>query len=284
MKIIRSPEQMQRFVLAWRRKGKTIGFVPTMGALHAGHLSLIRRAARENKMVVVSIFVNPAQFGPKEDLNKYPRPFARDKKLCAAAGADVIFYPSPKDMYPPEFQTWVDVEKLSQPMEGQSRPGHFRGVATVVAKLLNIVQPTRAYFGQKDFQQMRVIQRMVDDLNMPFEIVPCPTVREPGGLAMSSRNAYLSTTEKRAAEGISLALRAAAELLKFPFSAASRRALVAASRILRRIPGGRLEYIEARDADTLQPFTRTSRRAVVAVALRLGPARLIDNILVSRKR
>jgi pantoate--beta-alanine ligase len=179
-------------------------------------------------------------------------------------------------MYPPDFQTWVEVEKLSEPMEGAARPAHFRGVATVVAKLLNIVQPSRAYFGQKDFQQMRIIQRMVEDLNMPFAIVPCPTVREPGGLAMSSRNAYLSPTEKQAANGISRALRAAAELLKFPFDVTSARALKAARRILRSIPGGHLEYAEAVDADTLQRFTRSSRRAVVAAALRLGPARLIS--------
>ncbi len=284
MKIIRSPQRMQKLALSWRRRGKTVGFVPTMGALHAGHLSLIHRARRENKAVVVSIFVNPTQFGPKEDLKKYPRPFARDRKLCAAAGADVIFYPSPKDMYPPEFQTWVDVEKLSRPMEGKSRPGHFRGVATVVAKLLNIVQPARAYFGQKDFQQMRIVRRMVEDLNMPFAVVACPTVREPGGLAMSSRNAYLSPTEKQAAEGISRALRTAAELLKFPFHTASRHALAAARRILLRIPGGRLEYVEALDAETLRPLALASRSAVIAVALMLGPTRLIDNILVSRKR
>jgi pantoate--beta-alanine ligase len=280
MKVVRSCRAMQARALAWRRAGKSVGFVPTMGALHAGHLSLIRRARRENDIVVASIFVNPSQFGPKEDLSRYPRPFAADRRMCAQAGVDVLFHPEAREIYPPDFQTWITVDKLSDPMEGALRSGHFRGVATIVAKLFNLVQPAKAYFGQKDFQQLRVIQKMVDDLNMPVRVVPCPTVREPGGLAMSSRNVYLTAEERAAARGISRALRAAAEVVKFP-SQTPAKAVQAARRILKAIPGASIEYVEVADAETLRPLTRASRRAVVAVALRLGAARLIDNILIS---
>ena len=189
MKVIRTLAAMGRASGRWRHAGQRVGLVPTMGALHEGHASLIRRARRENDAVVVSIFVNPAQFGPGEDFTRYPRPFARDATLCRQEGVAAIFSPRPEDLYPKGYQTWVTVEKLSLPLCGPFRPGHFRGVATVVLKLFNLVQPDRAYFGEKDFQQLRVIQRMAADLHVPVKIVPCPTVRDPAGLALSSRNA-----------------------------------------------------------------------------------------------
>ena len=204
---------MQALADGWRAKRLSVGFVPTMGALHAGHLSLLRRARRENKVLVASVFVNPTQFGPKEDLSRYPRPFKKDAALCRAAGVDVLFHPSPGGLYPPGFGAWVDVPALSATLCGPFRPGHFRGVATVVAKLFNLARPTRAYFGMKDFQQLAVIKRMAKDLDLPVRVVPCPTVREADGLAMSSRNAYLSPAERAAAARVPAALRAAAQVL-----------------------------------------------------------------------
>jgi pantoate--beta-alanine ligase len=278
MKIIRSISQMQSLSLSWRHRGRSVGFVPTMGALHEGHLSLLKRARRENDVLAVSIFVNPAQFGPKEDFKKYPRPFARDAALCRGAGADVLFSPGPGALYPAGFQTWVDVEEVSKPLEGEWRPGHFRGVATVVAKLFNVVQPSRAYFGQKDFQQLRVIRRMAADLNMPGKVIACPTVRERGGLALSSRNAYLSAAERAAARGISRALRAAGEVIKS--SGSPSKAARAGRSVLRGVPGARVEYFEAVDPDTFRPLRPGAKKALIAAAVRLGAARLIDNITV----
>jgi pantoate--beta-alanine ligase len=249
-----------------------------MGALHEGHLSLVRRARRENRLVVVSVYVNPTQFGPREDFSRYPRPFRRDAELCRRAGVDVIFHPAA--LYAPGHDTSVTVEKLSQPLCGAFRPGHFRGVATVVAKLFNLVQPTRAYFGQKDFQQLRVIQRMTEDLNIPVRVVPCPTVREPGGLALSSRNATLSPEEKAAARGVSLALRVSAEVIKSKPVVSSRQVLQPARRALGKIPGARVQYLSVADPRTLEPLSRVRGRALVAVALWLGRTRLIDNILI----
>lgn len=272
---------MQSLALEWRRRGKSVGFVPTMGALHAGHLSLIRRARRENDAVVVSVFVNPAQFGPREDLSRYPRPFARDRRLCAAAGVDVLFHPAPEAMYVPGHETWVTVEELSRPLCGAFRPGHFRGVATVVAQLFHIVQPVRAYFGRKDFQQFRVIQRMVRDLHMPVRVVPCPTVREPGGLALSSRNAYLSGADRLTARGVSRALRAMEEVIKSHPRVPAPDALRVARRMLRTIPGARPDYLELVDPDTLKPLRVVDRPALAAAAVRLGKTRLIDNRLIT---
>lgn len=281
MKIIRSPRAMQAQAMAWQRAGRSIGFVPTMGALHEGHLSLIRRARRENKRVVVSIFVNPSQFGPREDLKKYPRPFARDARLCRSAGVDAIFHPAPQGMYPQGFQTWVAVDQLAQPLEGRFRPGHFRGVATVVAQLFNITQPTKAYFGQKDFQQLRVIQRMANDLHMPFRIVPCPTARAADGLALSSRNVYLKSAERRAAAGISAALRSVGKLIKSGKLAVPRSARVLQA-ALRKIPGARLQYAAAVNPRTLAPVVSRDREILLAAAVYLGRTRLIDNWLVKK--
>jgi pantoate--beta-alanine ligase len=281
MRLIRAPQSMQRLALAWQRQGENIGFVPTMGALHAGHLSLIHRARRENKRVVVSVFVNPAQFGRREDLSRYLRPFARDTALCRKARVDAVFCPRAEAMYPPGFQTWVEVGELSRPLEGQFRPGHFRGVATVVAKLFAAVQPTRAYFGQKDFQQLRVIQQMAKDLDLSVKIVPCPTVREPDGLAMSSRNSYLSPDERRAAAGIWAALKEARRLLQSGTRISPERLAQRVRARLAAIPGARLDYAAVVDPVTLAPLRPPSRKALVATALRLGRTRLIDNILVN---
>ncbi|MBL8024029.1 MAG: pantoate--beta-alanine ligase [Elusimicrobia bacterium] len=278
MKTIRSSAVLRKIVLAWRRRGRSVGLVPTMGALHEGHLSLIRRAKRENDFVVVSLFVNPTQFGPQEDLTRYPRPFARDADLCRRESVALLFTPSPQGMYPPDFQTWVTVEELSKPLCGLVRPGHFRGVATVVLKLLNQVQPDRAYFGKKDFQQLRVIQRMVKDLDLPVKVVACPTVREFGGLALSSRNAFLSLGDRAVAPLLSRALRAAGQVLK------SRRnkveALRAARAVLRGHSGIRIQYLEIVDPETLVPSLKKSGPFLVAAAVWVGHTRLIDNLYI----
>jgi pantoate--beta-alanine ligase len=250
-----------------------------MGALHAGHLSLINRARAENKVVVASIFVNPAQFGPKEDLARYPRPFRRDAAICRRAGVDVLFHPAPAAMYPAGFDTWVEAPGLSAPLCGRFRPGHFRGVATVVAKLFNIVQPSRAYFGRKDYQQLAVLRRMAEDLNMPVDVVACPTVREADGLALSSRNAYLSPAERAASARVPAALRSAAQVIKsgvVSVGRVRRAALVE----LARIPGARVQYVEVADPATLAPLRRARTPALVALAVYVGKTRLIDNILV----
>lgn len=280
MKIVRSPRRMQSLALLWRRRGRRVGFVPTLGALHAGHLSLIRRARRENDILVVSVFVNPAQFGPGEDFTRYPRPWSRDKRLARAAGVDVLFHPSAKDLYPSGFQTWVSVEELSRPLCGPFRPGHFRAVATVVTKLFQLVQPVRAYFGRKDFQQLRVVERLVADLHLPVTIVPCATVRGTDGLALSSRNGLLSPAERRWAGRIPRALQAAAQVVKFHSPVSSSEAVRAARSVLRRIPSARVDYVSVVDPATLRPLPRVRGRALVAAAVRLGRTRLIDNRLV----
>lgn len=274
MKTVRSVRALQALSAGWRARGETIGFVPTMGALHEGHRSLVRRARRENKRVVVSIFVNPTQFGPKEDLKRYPRPFRRDLALCRAAGVDAVFAPSAAGFYPPGFQTWVTVEELSRPLCGPFRPGHFRGVATVVLKLLNAAQAHRAYFGEKDFQQLRVVERLVRDLDVPVRVVPCPTVRERDGLALSSRNRYLTPAERRAAPLLRLALRTAAQVLR------SRRNAPAAERAARaaltRAGLRRIQYVSVVDPRTLRPWGGRGP-ARVAAAIYVGRTRLIDN-------
>jgi pantoate--beta-alanine ligase len=274
MKTVRTVRALQTLSAGWRARGETIGFVPTLGALHEGHRSLVRRARRENKRVVVSIFVNPTQFGPKEDLKRYPRPFRRDLALCRAAGVDAVFAPSAAGFYPPGFQTWVTVEELSRPLCGPFRPGHFRGVATVVLKLLNAAQAHRAYFGEKDFQQLRVVERLVRDLDVPVRVVPCPTVRERDGLALSSRNRYLTPAERRAAPLLRLALRTAAQVLR------SRRNAPAAERAARAAlaRGGlrRIQYVSVVDPRTLRPWGGRGP-ARIAAAIYVGRTRLIDN-------
>jgi pantoate--beta-alanine ligase len=277
MTVFRRVRAFRQAVLDWRRAGRRVGLVPTMGALHEGHASLIRRARRENDEVVVSIFVNPAQFGPGEDLTRYPRPFARDLALCRREGVSALLAPSPRALYPTGFQTWVTVEELSRPLCGPFRPGHFRGVATVVLKLLNLVQPDRAYFGKKDFQQLRVIQRLVADLNVPVKIVACPTVRERSGLALSSRNAYLSPEERAAAPFLRRALRAAGQVLKSRRNPAQAKR--AAINILREVGEARVQYLEILDPETLGA-PKKKGPVLLAAAVYVGRTRLIDNLVL----
>jgi pantoate--beta-alanine ligase len=264
-----------------RRSGRTIGLVPTMGALHAGHLSLIKAARAETDFVVVSIFVNPTQFGPKEDFNRYPRPLERDLELCGQAGADLVFHPQPEVMYPSDYRTFVEVTGLQDVLCGASRPGHFRGVATVVLKLLNLVQPDRAYFGQKDAQQVRIVQQMVRDLNVPVEIRVCPIVREADGLALSSRNEYLEAEERRQATVLHRALTKAQRRIEAGEHDAAVVRQVMVEQIA-SVPGAVLDYAAVVDADSLQALDRidAERPVLLALAVRFGSTRLIDNLLI----
>lgn len=253
-----------------------VGFVPTMGYLHEGHLALVKRARRENPTVVVSIYVNPSQFGVSEDFAGYPRELNRDLGLLQTERADVIFVPSNEEMYPPEFSSWVDVERITERLEGASRPGHFRGVATIVAKLFNIVLPSRAYFGQKDAQQVLVIKRMVADLDMDIHIAVEPTVRESDGLAMSSRNSYLSPEERRAAPVLFKALESARQLREGGEKDAEKIRQQMTS-LLQREPLARIDYVSIADAQTLQELSFMDRPALASLAVRIGRTRLIDN-------
>jgi pantoate--beta-alanine ligase len=262
-----------------RATGKAVGLVPTMGALHEGHLSLMRRARSENDLVVASIFVNPPQFGPTEDLQRYPRDLARDLALAAEAGVDVSFCPEPVEMYPPGFATWVEVEGLGDRLCGASRPRHFRAVTTVVAKLLGICQPDKAYFGLKDAQQFVIIRRMVQDLNLPVELVGCPTVREPDGLAMSSRNLYLTPEERVQAPALYRALEAAGAAV-----ASGVRDVAEIKqemdKLLAQATLGDVEYGEVVETDGLLPVARIEGECLIALAVRFGETRLIDNVFV----
>jgi len=255
----------------------SVGFVPTMGYLHQGHLSLVKRARKENSTVVVSIFVNPTQFGRGEDFGEYPRDLNRDLEMLAGEKTDIVFVPSGEEMYPDGFNSWVDVEGVTERLEGASRPGHFRGVATICAKLFNIVQPTRAYFGEKDAQQVAVITRMVADLNMNLEIVVVPTVRESDGLAMSSRNIYLSPRERKAAPVLFQALSLAEELWRGGERDAAkiRRKITA---LIQKEPLARIDYISIADPSTLEELEEIDRPALVSLAVKIGTTRLIDNI------
>jgi len=257
----------------------SVGFVPTMGYLHKGHLSLVRQARAENSTVVASIFVNPTQFGPAEDFRSYPRDFDRDLALLGKEKTDIVFAPSEEEMYPATFSTWVDVEKVTERLEGACRPGHFRGVATVVTKLFNIVQPTRAYFGQKDAQQALVIKRIVADLNMNTEIVVIPTVRESDGLAMSSRNTYLNPKERQAATVLFKALSLARRLRQDSEKDAEEIRQQMASLILKE-PLAQIEYVSIADAETLEELKIIDRQALALLAVRIGKTRLIDNMLL----
>lgn len=281
MEIIEKPEAMQRRSLQLRSQGKTIGFVPTMGYFHEGHLSLMRQARQECDVVVVSIYVNPLQFGPKEDFNRYPRDLQRDLKMAEEVGVDIVFSPKDEDMYPEGYQTFVEVTELTRGLEGFYRPGHFRGVTTVVAKLFNIVLPHKAYFGEKDFQQLRVVQRMVRDLNFPVEIVPCPTVREPDGLAMSSRNTYLSESERKAATVLNRALKAADQLFRNGERSATRLK-VKVWEVLATEPNIRPQYVEIVDAETLEPVSVIDKPAAILLAAFVGQTRLIDEWVLGR--
>ena len=262
-----------------RRAGKRVGFVPTMGALHEGHLSLVRAARAQADLVVASIFVNPAQFGPGEDFSRYPRTFESDSRMLSAERADCIFSPSAEEMYPPGSITWVDVAGLSEKLDGRSRPGHFRGVTTVVSKLFNIVQPDVAFFGQKDAAQVAIIRRMVRDLNFSVEIVVCPIVREKDGLAMSSRNAYLDPQQRSQATVLHRSLMRICDLANRGENLSER--LVSAGRqTVAEEPALRLDYYEIVNPDTLDPVPNTAQGALVAVAAWVGSTRLIDNILL----
>jgi pantoate--beta-alanine ligase len=276
MKVVNSVAEMRAV-----RRGLTgsVGLVPTMGYLHEGHLALVRRARSENETVVVSIFVNPTQFGAGEDFQTYPRDPERDLALLQEEEADVVFMPPAEEMYPAHFGTWVDVQQITERLEGAFRPGHFRGVATVVAKLFNIVEPTRAYFGQKDAQQLIVIKRMVSDLNMNLELVAVPTVREPDGLAMSSRNTYLSPKERQAA----LVLWQALDLANQLWSEGDRNAGKIRQKMKALIdsePLAQIDYISVADAESLEELGEIDRPALVSLAVRVGKTRLIDNIVL----
>lgn len=279
MKICKTISDMRTDSRTVRREGNRLGFVPTMGALHEGHLSLVRAAKSRCDVVAVSIFVNPLQFGPSEDLAKYPRTFERDRTLLEKEAVDLLFAPPPEEMYPVGAVTYVTVEGLSEKLCGKSRPGHFRGVTTVVAKLFNIVEPDAAFFGQKDAAQATIIRRMVQDLNLPVEIVVCPIVREPDGLAMSSRNAYLSPRERPSA----LVLHHALTQVKSRFDEGERNAIkliAAGNQVLAQEPRVRLDYLEIVDPATLDPMEELAHTALVAIAAFVGNTRLIDNILL----
>jgi pantoate--beta-alanine ligase len=279
MKTCNTIRDMRAASRAGRRTGIRLGLVPTMGALHEGHLSLIRAAKASCPVVAASIFVNPTQFGPNEDLARYPRPFDRDRELLENEGVDLLFAPSVDEMYASGAATWVTVEELSGKLDGRSRPGHFRGVTTIVAKLFHAVEPDAAFFGQKDAAQAAIIRRMVRDLNFPVEIVVCPIVREPDGLAMSSRNAYLDPQQRKQA----LVLQRSLTLVKQMAGAGecdATRLIAAAIEGFAGEPAVRLDYFEIVDADSLDPVNDVARGALVAVAAFVGTTRLIDNILL----
>ena len=275
MRVVRTIEEFR----AWRRGVQGLGFVPTMGYLHEGHLSLVRVSRRDNAHTAASIFVNPTQFAPTEDLSRYPRDEDRDLALLEAEGVDAVFVPSVEEMYPAGHQTHVAVEGLTRRLEGASRPTHFQGVTTVVAKLLNIVQPDRAYFGQKDAQQLAVIRRMVRDLDMPVEVVAMPIVREPDGLAMSSRNVYLSAEERAAAHVLCLAVSLADRMFDDAERDASR-IREAVEQAIAAEPLARIDYVSVADYETLEELSVIDRTALVSLAVWFGPTRLIDNTVL----
>jgi len=255
----------------------TVGFVPTMGYLHKGHLALVKQATMDNSSVIVSVYVNPTQFGSREDFGAYPRELNRDLELLREEGVDIVFVPSDDEMYPPEHSSWVDVEKVTERLEGASRPGHFRGVATVVAKLFNIVQPTRAYFGQKDAQQVVVIKRMVANLNLGMDIVVVPTVREKDGLAMSSRNIHLSTGERQAATILFKALTLALQL-RWGGENDANKLREQMTSLVQKETLAQIDYISIADAETLEELNLIDRPALASLAVRIGKTRLIDNM------
>lgn len=283
MKIIKTIKEMQDYSRSLILQGKKLGFVPTMGALHEGHLSLVRKARKDNDIVIVSIFVNPIQFGPREDFNRYPRDLEGDSEKLKRESVDILFYPDIKEMYPEGYRTFIEVEGLSDKLCGAFRPGHFRGVATVVTKLFNIIKPHRAYFGLKDYQQTVIIKRMVCDLNMDIEIITCPTVREPDGLAMSSRNLYLKPDERRAATVIYHTLLEAEKLIRESRNPEEIRKIM-----LRRLKDEPLvtsiDYADLFDPETLEEIRdlHESKEILIAIALRIGNTRLIDNMIVMR--
>lgn len=279
MDICYTIKDVRERVNAWKREGLTVGFVPTMGYLHEGHKSLMQAARANNDKVVVSVFVNPMQFGPNEDLESYPRDFEKDSALCESVGVDLIFHPEPEEMYADGFCSYVDMNGLTTELCGKSRPIHFRGVQTVVLKLFNIVKPDRAYFGQKDAQQLAVIKRMVKDLNVDTEIVGCPIVREADGLAKSSRNTYLNPDERKAALILSRSLKLGRELIENG-ETDSNAVIKAITDSINTEPLAKIDYVDVVDFDTITPVDRIGKSVLVAIAVYIGKTRLIDNFII----
>ena len=279
MKVVGTIKEVRELVKEWKKNGETVGFVPTMGYLHEGHGSLITKARENNDKVVVSIFVNPMQFGPTEDLDSYPRDLVKDSKFCESLGADLIFHPEPEEMYHDDFSSYVDMSVLTEELCGLSRPVHFRGVCTVVTKLFNIVQPDNAYFGQKDAQQLAIIKHMVQDLNMDINVVGCPIVREEDGLAKSSRNTYLSPEERKAALILSKTVKLAKELI----DAGEKDADVVVAKMKENIetePMAKIDYVKAVNGLTMQQQKEIKAPMLIAMAVYIGKTRLIDNMIL----
>lgn len=279
MRLVQTINEMKRLSKEAIDKGKTIGFVPTMGYLHEGHLSLVKKAREDNDIVVVSIFVNPTQFGPNEDFNRYPRDLERDLRLLEPLNVDYVFYPSVEEMYPKNYSVYVDEVELSKYLCGAKRPRHFRGVCTVVTKLFNIVKPTRAYFGQKDAQQFRILRRMVQNLNMDIEMIEMPIVRESDGLAMSSRNVYLNEEERKEATRLHKSLLKAKELIE-----SGERDVSKIKNLMLEIlnhPLLKIDYVEIVDEETLKPIEKIEGKVIIALAVFVGKARLIDNMIIN---
>ena len=279
MKVVGTIKEVRELVQEWKKNGETVGFVPTMGYLHEGHGSLITKARENNDKVVVSIFVNPMQFGPTEDLDSYPRDLEKDSKFCESLGADLIFHPEPEEMYHEDFSSYVDMSVLTEELCGLSRPVHFRGVCTVVTKLFNIVQPDNAYFGQKDAQQLAIIKHMVQDLNMDINVVGCPIVREEDGLAKSSRNTYLSPEERKAALILSKTVKLAKELI----DAGEKDADVVVAKMKENIetePMAKIDYVKAVNGLTMQQQKEIKAPMLIAMAVYIGKTRLIDNMIL----
>jgi pantoate--beta-alanine ligase len=277
IKIIRKATELQKFSKKMLRNGKSIGLVPTMGALHKGHIHLVETSAKSNDVTIVSIFVNPTQFGANEDFAKYPRRLQTDAKLCAEAGADIVFAPEPKDMYPEPLQTYVRNAKLENMYCGKWRPGHFAGVLSVVAKLFNVALPSRAYFGEKDFQQLHVIRKMVFDLNFPVKVIGVKTIREKNGLAMSSRNEYMSLKEREAASSIHAGLLEAKKMYERGIHSVAKLKSIVEKKI--KQAGGKIQYVEIANKNDLQPIkTKVSKNAVILLACYFGKTRLIDHL------
>lgn len=278
MKIVSTIKEVREYVNTWKKEGNTVGFVPTMGYLHEGHMSLVN-AAGENDKVVVSIFVNPMQFGPNEDLASYPRDLERDAKMCEEHGVDLIFHPTPEEMYEDNFYSYVDMNTLTEELCGLTRPVHFRGVCTVVTKLFNIVLPDKAYFGQKDAQQLAVIKRMVKDLNMPLEIIGCPIVREADGLAKSSRNTYLSEKERKAALVLSRSIFLGKEMAE-QGEADAAKIVAAMTEEISKEPLAKIDYVKAVSMDNMQQIKTMEGSVLIAIAVYIGKTRLIDNFMI----
>lgn len=279
MKIAYTIQDVRKQVKEWRKEGLTVGLVPTMGYLHEGHASLMKKAVEENDRVVTSVFLNPTQFGPTEDLEAYPQDFEKDCAMCESLGVDLVFHPEPEEMYAPDFCTWVDMDVLSKTLCGKSRPIHFRGVCTVVSKLFHIVTPDRAYFGQKDAQQLAIIRRMVRDLNMDIEIVGCPIVREEDGLAKSSRNTYLNEQERKAALVLSQSIFLGQKMVEEGETDAQKIKTAMIEKI-KAEPLANIDYVEIVDGLSMQPIKTVQSPTLVAIAVYIGKTRLIDNFIV----